>query len=101
MTVSSVASPQQGQQTVEQVAQAPQAQTPWSVVVWDDPINLMTYVTHVFRTYFRYPTAVAEQLMLRVHNEGRAVVATGERELMERHVAAMHGYGLLASLEES
>ncbi len=101
MAVSASVAPRQEQQAVEQTAPLSQSQTPWSVVVWDDPVNLMTYVTHVFTTYFHYPTPVAEKLMLRVHHEGRAVVASGERELMERHVAAMHGYGLLASLEES
>ena len=73
--------------------------TPWVTIVWDDPINLMSYVTWVFRTYFGFDKPTAETLMLRVHNEGRAVVATGGREEMERHVAAMHGYGLLATLQ--
>ena len=59
--------------------------TPWTTTVWNDPVNLMSYVTHVFRTYFGYPKPEAERLMLLVHNEGRAVVATGPREEMERH----------------
>ncbi len=58
----------------------------------------MSYVTHVFRTYFGYPKAEAERLMLLVHNEGRAVVATGPREEMERHTEAMHEYGLWATV---
>ena len=70
----------------------------WRAIVWDDPINLMTYVTYVFRSYFGYSRAEAERLMLLVHHEGRAVVATGSREAMERHVEAMHGYGLQASV---
>ena len=78
-----------------------QAQTPWAVIVWDDPVNLMSYVSHVFQVYFHYSRDKSEQLMLQVHNQGRAVVASGERELMERHVVAMHGYGLLATLEEA
>jgi ATP-dependent Clp protease adaptor protein ClpS len=72
--------------------------SPWILLVWDDPVNLMTYVTWVFRTYFGYPKPEAERLMLLVHNEGKAVVATGTREEMERHVEAMHRYGLLATL---
>ncbi|QEO14646.1 ATP-dependent Clp protease adapter ClpS [Agromyces intestinalis] len=71
---------------------------PWNVVVWDDPVNLMTYVTYVFQTYFGFAREQAERLMLRVHTEGRAVVATGNREAMERHVVAMHGYGLQATV---
>jgi ATP-dependent Clp protease adaptor protein ClpS len=71
---------------------------PWQTVVWDDPVNLMTYVTWVFRTHFGFAKQKAEQLMLQVHTEGSAVVATGSREEMERHVEAMHGYGLLATL---
>lgn len=72
---------------------------PWRTVVWDDPVNLMSYVAWVFRSYFGYPAPVAERLMLQVHTEGRAIVARGPRELMERHVEAMHGYGLLATVE--
>lgn len=70
----------------------------WNTIVWDDPVNLMTYVTYVFQSYFGYPRAEAERLMLLVHHEGRAIVASGNREAMERHVQAMHGYGLQASV---
>jgi ATP-dependent Clp protease adaptor protein ClpS len=73
---------------------------PWTVVVWDDPVNLMTYVTWVFTSYFAMTKQVAERLMLQVHTEGSAVVATGTREEMERHVEAMHGYGLWATLRK-
>ena len=73
---------------------------PWQTIVWDDPVNLMTYVTYVFRTYFGYPREVAERLMMQVHTEGRAVVASGNREAMERHVQAMHGYGLQATVSK-
>jgi ATP-dependent Clp protease adaptor protein ClpS len=71
---------------------------PWTTTVWNDPVNLMSYVTHVFRTYFGYPKPEAERLMLLVHTEGRAVVATGPREEMERHTEAMHEYGLWATV---
>ena len=76
----------------------PSADTPWTCTVWNDPVNLMSYVTYVFRTYFGYPKAVAERLMLQVHHEGRAVVAAGPREEMERHTEAMHEYGLWATV---
>jgi ATP-dependent Clp protease adaptor protein ClpS len=74
---------------------------PWATVVWDDPVNLMSYVTYVFRTYFGFPEPKAELLMHRVNDEGRAVVATGQREEMERHVEAMHGYGLQATVSRN
>jgi ATP-dependent Clp protease adaptor protein ClpS len=73
---------------------------PWQTVVWNDPVNLMTYVSYVFRTYFGFDAPTAERLMLRVHHEGRAVVAAGSREEMERHVEAMHDYGLWATVQK-
>ena len=72
---------------------------PWLVVVWDDPVNLMSYVVFVLRRIFGYDPATAERLMLQVHHEGRAVVAREPRERAEHHVAQLHGYGLLATLE--
>lgn len=74
---------------------------PWVTLVWDDPVNLMSYVAYVFRSYFGVTPEQAERLMLQVHNNGRAVVATGNRESMERHVEAMHGYGLWATLAKA
>lgn len=73
---------------------------PWRTVVWNDPVNLMSYVTYVFRSYFGYPEDTARRLMLQVHHEGRAVVSHGQRERMEVDVAAMHSYGLWATLEQ-
>jgi len=75
-----------------------QTASPWVTIVWNDPVNLQTYVSWVFRSYFCFPRAEAERLMLLVHNEGRAVVAVGGREEMERHVEAMHDFGLWATL---
>jgi ATP-dependent Clp protease adaptor protein ClpS len=72
----------------------------WSTVVWNDPVNLMSYVTHVFRSYFGYSKAEAQRLMLQVHHDGRATVATGPREEMERHTEAMHEFGLWATVEK-
>jgi ATP-dependent Clp protease adaptor protein ClpS len=77
------------------------SEEPWRTIVWDDPVNLMTYVSYVFRSYFGYPREEAERLMLKVHIEGRAVVATGNREAMERHVEAMHAYGLQATVSRA
>lgn len=77
------------------------AAQPWQTVVWDDPVNLMSYVTHVFTQYFGYSRERAEGLMLAVHNEGHAVVAEGAREQMELHVQAMHDYGLWATLRKA
>jgi ATP-dependent Clp protease adaptor protein ClpS len=74
---------------------------PWVTLVWNDPVNLMTYVSYVFRSYFGYPKAEADRLMFQVHNDGRAVVATGPREEMERHVEAMHDYGLWATVTKA
>ncbi|MEE6272839.1 ATP-dependent Clp protease adapter ClpS [Georgenia sp. MJ206] len=73
---------------------------PWRTTVWNDPVNLMSYVTYVFRTYFGYPEATAHRLMLQVHEAGRAVVSTGSREQMEVDVQAMHSYGLWATLAQ-
>ena len=74
--------------------------TPWVTIVWNDPVNLMSYVTWVFTAYFTYPRSRAEKLMLEVHNDGRSVVASGSREEMERDVQAMHEYGLWATMEK-
>jgi ATP-dependent Clp protease adaptor protein ClpS len=75
--------------------------SPWVAVVWDDPVNLMSYVTYVFQRYFGFPRGKAERLMQQVNDEGRAIVATGPREAMEAHVEAMHGYGLQASVDKA
>lgn len=74
---------------------------PWELVVWDDPVNLMSYVSRVFRTYFGYPRERAERLMLAVHHDGHAVVASGPRETMEVHAQAMHDYGLWATVRRA
>jgi len=71
---------------------------PWTVRVWNDPVNLMDYVTYVFMSHFGYPKAKAEQLMWQVHSEGSAAVASGTREQMEVHIQAMHKAGLWATL---
>lgn len=71
---------------------------PWRVVVWNDPVTLMSYVVFVLRRLFGYDLETATQLMLQVHNEGRAVVATEPRERAEVTVAQLHAHGLQATL---
>jgi len=74
--------------------------TPWVTVVWDDPVNLMDYVTYVFQKLFGYPKKKAERLMMQVHTEGRAAVSAGTREQMESDVQRLHAYGLWATLQK-
>ena len=71
----------------------------WVTIVWDDPVNLMTYVTYVLMELFGYSKEKAHELMMKVHTEGKAVVSTGSREEMEHDVARLHEYGLWATLQ--
>jgi ATP-dependent Clp protease adaptor protein ClpS len=72
---------------------------PWVTIVWDDPVNLMSYVTYVFIKLFGFTPEKANALMMQVHNEGRAAVSTGSREEMERDVQRLHEHGLWATLQ--
>ena len=74
---------------------------PWQVVVHNDPVNLMSYVTMVFQRVFGYPREKAERHMLEVHHSGRSVLWTGMRERAELYVQQLHGYLLLATLEKT
>lgn len=74
---------------------------PWVTIVWNDPVNLMSYVTFVFQQHFGYSKRKAEKLMMEVHEDGRSVVSTGSREEMERDVQAMHEYGLWATMQKA
>lgn len=74
---------------------------PWITIVWNDPINLMSYVTYVFQKVFGYSKPIAEKLMLDVHHKGKAVVSSGAREAMERDAQALHGYGLWATVSHN
>ncbi len=87
---------EQSPETVE----ALEPDVPWITLVWNDPVNLMSYVTYVFETYFGYPRSKAEKLMLDVHTKGKAVVSHGNREEMERDTEALHGFGLWATFEK-
>lgn len=87
--------------TDERVADArARPDTPWVTIVWNDPVNLMVYVTYVFQSYFGYSREVAERLMRDVHDKGRAAVSSGTLEEMERDTEAMHGYGLWATFAQ-
>jgi len=73
---------------------------PWIVIVWNDPINLMSYVVYVFQKLFGYPRDKATKLMLDVHQKGRAVVSSGPRERCEFDVSRLHAHGLWATLQK-
>jgi ATP-dependent Clp protease adaptor protein ClpS len=73
---------------------------PWVVIVWNDPINLMSYVTLVFQKLFGYSLEHATRLMLQVHHDGKAVVSSGNREKAELDVTRLHGYGLWATMQQ-
>jgi ATP-dependent Clp protease adaptor protein ClpS len=73
---------------------------PWVTIVWNDPVNLMSYVTYVFQKLFGYSREKATKLMLDVHHKGKAAVSTGSREQMERDVSRLHAAGLWATLQQ-
>jgi ATP-dependent Clp protease adaptor protein ClpS len=74
--------------------------SPWVTIVWDDPVNLMNYVTYIFQKLFGYSEPHATKLMLQVHNEGKAVVSSGSRESMEVDVSRLHAAGLWATMQQ-
>jgi ATP-dependent Clp protease adaptor protein ClpS len=76
------------------------ADRPWIVIVWNDPINLMSYVTFVFQKLFGYTKEKATKLMLDVHHKGRAVVSSGTREKAELDVFRLHEHGLWATMQQ-
>ena len=84
----------------ESVRDDERVEHPWLVIVWNDPVNLMSYVTYVFQKLFGYSNAKATRLMLDVHHKGRAVVASGTRERAEMDVGRLHRHGLWATLEQ-
>ncbi|NNN15236.1 MAG: ATP-dependent Clp protease adapter ClpS [Acidimicrobiaceae bacterium] len=83
------------------VDEASKLDRPWLVIVWNDPINLMTYVAYVFQKLFGYSEQRANQLMMQVHNDGKAVVSSGNREKAELDVSKLHGFGLWATMQQS
>jgi len=89
------------QPTVEKSTESEEElDVPWQVVVHNDPVNLMTYVTMVFQRVFGYPREKAERHMLEVHQRGRSILWSGVRERAELYVQQLHGYLLLATLEK-
>ena len=74
--------------------------SPWVTLVWDDPVNLMSYVTYVFQKLFGYDEPKATKLMMQVHEEGKAVVSAGSRESMEIDVTKLHAAGLWATMQQ-
>jgi ATP-dependent Clp protease adaptor protein ClpS len=81
------------------IDQVTETDVPWIVLVWNDPINLMSYVTFVFQKLFGYSREKATALMLDVHHKGRAVVASGAREKCELDVFRLHEHGLWATMQ--
>ena len=75
-------------------------QLPWIVLVWNDPINLMSYVSFVLQKLFGYPKEKADSLMMDVHEKGRAVVSNGSRERAELDVFRLHEHGLWATMQQ-
>ena len=73
---------------------------PWKVIVWNDPINLMSYVAFVFQKLFGYSKEKANKLMLDVHQKGKAIVSHGPREKAELDVFRLHEHGLWATMEQ-
>ena len=73
---------------------------PWKVIVWNDPINLMSYVAFVFQKLFGFSKEKANRLMMQVHTEGKAVVASGTKERAELDVFRLHEFGLWATMEQ-
>ena len=88
-------------QVDERVQEAGSVDNPWVTIVWDDPVNLMSYVVFVFQKLFGYSKEKANDLMMQVHNEGKAVVSSGSRDEMERDVARLHAAGLWATMQRS
>jgi len=88
-------------QVDEQVDDVAAADTPWQAVVWNDPVNLMSYVTYVLQKLFGYPEPKATALMLDVHHKGKAAVSSGDREKIEGDVAKLHAAGLWATMQRT
>jgi ATP-dependent Clp protease adaptor protein ClpS len=73
---------------------------PWVVIVWNDPINLMSYVVYVFQKLFGYSREKATKLMLDVHQKGKAAVSHGTKEKCEFDVSRLHAHGLWATMQK-
>lgn len=100
-TMGDMAAPQVAPAQVPITEEVAAEDRPWVTIVWDDPVNLMSYVTWVFQKLFGYSKEKAERLMLDVHHKGRAVVSSGARERMEHDASRLHAYGLWATVDKS
>jgi ATP-dependent Clp protease adaptor protein ClpS len=89
------------EETHVEVDEVPQTDRPWVTVVWNDPVNLMSYVTWVLQKLFGYSREKAERLMLDVHQKGKAIVTSGARERMEYDASRLQAHGLWATVERS
>ena len=81
------------------VHEATDPDSPWQAIVWNDPVNLMSYVTYVLQKVFHYPEPKATALMLDVHHKGKAAVSSGDKDTVEGHVAQLHTAGLWATMQ--
>jgi ATP-dependent Clp protease adaptor protein ClpS len=100
MSVSMSTPVEQEQGKVEPVSSEVFAEDkPWQTIVWNDPVNLMSYVTYVFQKIFGYSREQATKLMLDVHHKGRAIVSSGSKEKVEGDVAKLHAAGLWATMQ--
>jgi ATP-dependent Clp protease adaptor protein ClpS len=88
------------EETRTEVDEVPATDRPWVTVVWNDPVNLMSYVTWVFQKLFGYSREKAERLMLDVHHKGKAIVSSGARERMEYDASRLQAYGLWATVDQ-
>ncbi len=99
MRGASLSMPQIEEEIVVEVATS--ENLPWLCIVWDDPVNLMSYVTHVFQTVLGYSKKRAMELMMQVHTEGKAVVSSGEKDKVETDVKKLQTYGLWATMQQA
>ena len=85
---------------IEEIEESLEEDRPWTTIVWNDPVNLMSYVTYVFQKLFGFSRQKATSLMLDVHRRGRATVSSGTREEMERDASRLHAHGLWATIAQ-
>jgi len=99
-TMEAMAAPQTVPVETPDIEEVPALDRAWVTIVWNDPVNLMTYVTWVFQKLFGYSKDKAEKLMLDVHHKGKATVSSGSRERMEHDASRLHQYGLWATVDQ-
>ena len=100
-TIEAPVEPAPDERVDERIDEDIEADVPWIVIVWNDPVNLMSYVTYVLQKLFGYPEPKATALMLDVHHKGKAAVSSGDKEKIEADVAKLHAAGLWATMQKS